>query len=307
MQQIRLFFIALQFFTRLPIPRWVGFQPDWLHHAARYFPLVGVVVAALTAAVYAAAAVLFPAPVAVLLSTAAGIYITGAFHEDGFADMCDGFGGGMTPERVMEIMKDSRIGAYGAIGTICLLALKCLTLSLLPPATAIATLFIAHPLSRSEIVKDSRIGAYGAIGTICLLALKCLTLSLLPPATAIATLFIAHPLSRLAATSLIWRLDYARAEGKAKPMAQEMSSGEFLIAAVSAAMPALLLGASSYVAWSAITGGILAALVATIWLGQKFVRRIGGYTGDCLGAVQQVTELLFYLSALACLQHGAWH
>jgi len=259
MQQIRLFFIALQFFTRLPIPRWVGFQPDWLHHAARYFPLVGVVVAALTAAVYAAAAVLFPAPVAVLLSTAAGIYITGAFHEDGFADMCDGFGGGMTPERVMEIMKDSRIGAYGAIGTICLLALKCLTLSLLPPATAIATLFIAHPLSR------------------------------------------------LAATSLIWRLDYARAEGKAKPMAQEMSSGEFLIAAVSAAMPALLLGASSYVAWSAITGGILAALVATIWLGQKFVRRIGGYTGDCLGAVQQVTEVLFYLSALACLQHGAWH
>src|SRR5476651_261477 len=108
MQQIRLFFIALQFFTRLPIPRWVGFQPDWLHHAARYFPLVGVVVAALTAAVYAAAAVLFPAPVAVLLSTAAGIYITGAFHEDGFADMCDGFGGGMTPERVMETVGEMR-------------------------------------------------------------------------------------------------------------------------------------------------------------------------------------------------------
>src|SRR5476651_521471 len=104
MQQIRLFFIALQFFTRLPIPRWVGFQPDWLHHAARYFPLVGVVVAALTAA----AAVLFPAPVAVLLSTAAGIYITGAFHEDGFADMCDGFGGGMTPERVMETVGEMR-------------------------------------------------------------------------------------------------------------------------------------------------------------------------------------------------------
>lgn len=258
MQQIRLFFIALQFFTRLPIPRWVGFQPDWLHHASRYFPLVGVVVAALTAAVYAAAATLFPAPVAVLLSTAAGIYITGAFHEDGFADMCDGFGGGMTAERVMEIMKDSRIGAYGAIGTICLLALKCVTLSLLPPATAIAMLFIAHPLSR------------------------------------------------LAATALIWRLDYARAEGKAKPMAQEMSCGEFLIAAISAALPALLLGAGGYVAWAAIIGGVATALIAAIWLGRKFVRRIGGYTGDCLGAVQQVTEVLFYLSALACLQHGAW-
>ena len=259
MHQIRLFFIALQFFTRLPIPRWVGFQPEWLHHASRYFPLVGAVVAAATAAVYAAAAALLPAPLAALLSTAAGIYLTGAFHEDGFADMCDGFGGGMTAARVMEIMKDSRIGAYGAIGILCLLTIKCVTLAMLPPATAITMLFIAHPLSR------------------------------------------------LAATTLIWKLDYARAEGKAKPMAQEMSGAEFLIAAASGAAPALLLAACGYISWSAIAGGIAAASIATIWLARKFVRRIGGYTGDCLGAVQQVTEVLFYLAALASLHQGAWH
>ncbi|MES2264135.1 MAG: adenosylcobinamide-GDP ribazoletransferase [Pseudomonadota bacterium] len=258
MYQLRLFFIALQFFTRLPIPRWVGFEPAWLHHASRYFPLIGIVVAVIAGAVYAAAALLLPAAVAVLLATAAGIYATGAFHEDGFADMCDGFGGGMTRERVLDIMKDSRIGAYGAIGTICLLALKCTALSLLPPASAIAALFLAHPLSR------------------------------------------------LAATSLIWRMEYARAEGKAKPMAQEMSTTEFAIAALCAALPALILGAAACLSWSAIAASVLAALCSATWLGRKFARRIGGYTGDCLGAVQQVAEVAIYLCVLASLGHGAW-
>jgi len=254
MHQLRLFFTALQFFTRLPIPGWVGFDPAWLNQASRYFPLVGLVVAAITGATYAAASLLLPAPVAVILSTAAGIYATGAFHEDGFADMCDGFGGGMTPERVLEIMKDSRIGAYGAIGTICLLALKLTTLSMLPPLVTIGALFVAHPLSR------------------------------------------------LMATSLIWRLDYARAEGKAKPLAQKMSGAEFLIAAVTAILPALAVVALHWLTWSALSAGVGLAVIATIWLARKFVRRIGGYTGDCLGAVQQVSEVMFYLCALGALR-----
>lgn len=258
LHQCRLFFIALQFFTRLPIPAWVGFETSWLHHASRYFPLVGSVVAVISSAVYALAAWIWPAPVAVVLATCAGIYLTGAFHEDGFADMCDGFGGGLTRERVLEIMRDSRIGAYGAIG----------------------------------------------IG--CLLALKCVLLSLMPPSAAIAALLLAHPLSRLAATALIWQLSYAREEGKAKPLAQEMNHYEFLIASSSAALPTLLLGGFGYVSWQAILGGVLAACIATAWLGKKFLRRIGGYTGDCLGGVQQVTEVLFYLSVLASVQHGAW-
>jgi adenosylcobinamide-GDP ribazoletransferase len=251
MLQVRLFFIALQFFTRLPIPRWVGFEPHWLHHASRYFPLVGLVVGIFAAAVYWAAAQVLPPAVAVLLSTAAGIYLTGAFHEDGFADTCDGLGGGMTRERALEIMKDSRIGAYGAIGILLLLAVKCAAL--------------AH----------------------------------LPPLAAIAALCIAHPLSRLMAASLIWRMEYARAEGKAKPMAQQMSGGEFAIAAA-CCVPAVLAPAlSGWLDWRAIAIGSLGMALATLWFARKLQHRLGGYTGDGLGAVQQLTEATFYLCVLA--------
>jgi adenosylcobinamide-GDP ribazoletransferase len=252
--QCRLFFIALQFFTRLPIPRWVGFEPAWLHHASRYFPLVGVVVAAICSAVYLLSSWLLPSSVAVLLAVAAGIYLTGAFHEDGFADMCDGFGGGMTRERVLEIMKDSRIGAYGAIGIICLLAIKCAALASLPPAAVVATLLIAHPLSR------------------------------------------------LAAVSLIWLMDYARDEGKAKPMAQEMSTGEFIIAAICGLLPAIMCGALGMLDWSALVFATLAAAAAAWWLGRKCQHRLQGYTGDCLGAVQQLAEVAIYLAILSSFQ-----
>jgi adenosylcobinamide-GDP ribazoletransferase len=249
--QLRLFFIALQFFTRLPIPRWVGFEADWLHHASRYFPAVGIVVAAVTAAVYALASRALPPAAAVLLSTIAGIYLTGAFHEDGFADTCDGIGGGATRERVLEIMTDSRIGAYGAIGIGLLLALKCVTLS---------------SLSSQAVV---------------------------------AALLVAHPLSRLASTALIWRLDYAKSEGKAKPLAQRMSPSEFVIAMATAALPPAVLLYAGWLSWQALTAGVVASAAAAIWLARKFIRRIGGYTGDCLGAVQQVTEVAFYLALLA--------
>ena len=256
MHQLRLFFTALQFFTRLPIPRWVGFDPAWLNQASRYFPLVGVVVALIAGAVYAIAFKFFPPVIAVILSVAAGIYATGAFHEDGFADMCDGFGGGMTQERVLEIMKDSRIGAYGAIGIFCLLLMKCAILTQIPP--------------------------FGVL----------------------AALLVAHPMSRLMAVSLIWRLDYARAEGKSKPLAQKMGTIEFAIAAVTALLPALILIYLGWLSWTMLISGFALSLAATVWLARKFVRRIGGYTGDCLGAVQQVTEAIFYLCVLAGVHTG---
>jgi adenosylcobinamide-GDP ribazoletransferase len=253
MRQIRLFFIALQFFTRLPIPRWVGFEPHWLQHASRYFPAVGIVVGGVAAATYALAAWAWPHVVAVLLSTIAGIYLTGAFHEDGFADACDGLGGGMTRQRVLEIMTDSRIGAYGAIGIILILALKCAALSCLPPQTVVAALLVAHPLSR------------------------------------------------LAASALIWQLDYAKSEGKAKPLAHRMSNLEFVIALLTAALPMALLVAIGWLSWQAVAAGIAAVILAAVWLAHKLVRRIGGYTGDCLGAVQQLTEVAFYLALLAMM------
>jgi len=257
MQQLRLFFIAVQFFTRLPIPRWVGFEHEWLHHASRYFPLVGVVVGAIAAGVYAAGATVFPAPVAAVLSTVATIYATGAFHEDGFADTCDGLGGGMTRERVLEIMKDSRVGAYGAIGIACMLAAKLTTLAMLPPASAIGALLLAHPLSR------------------------------------------------LAATSLIWRMEYARAEGKAKPLAERVTTPEFAIATTTVTIAAALLLAVGALDLRAIVASLFTCFLAAWWLARKFARRIGGYTGDCLGAVQQLTEAVIYLAVLATLGHGA--
>ena len=259
MHQVRLFFIALQFFTRLPIPGWVGFEAAWLQHASRYFPLVGVVVAAVAAGVYYAAALVLPAPVAAVLSTAASIYITGAFHEDGFADTCDGLGGGMTKERALEIMKDSRVGAYGAIGIVCMLATKLSALAMLPPRVAVAALFVAHPLSR------------------------------------------------LAATALIWRLDYVRGEGKAKPLAQQMTTAEFAIATITCALPAVYVQATNAMTPAAVLAAIIAAALAALWLGRLFVRRLGGYTGDCLGAVQQLAEALIYIAVLATLGRGAWN
>lgn len=254
LHQLRLFFTALQFFTRLPVPRWVGYQAEWLQQSSRYFPLVGVVVAGICSALYMAASWLLPSHVAVLLAIAAGIYLTGAFHEDGFADMCDGFGGGLTRERVLEIMKDSRVGAYGAIGIVCLLAIK---------ATALVSL---------------------------------------PPSVVAVAFFIAHPLSRLAAVSLIWTMDYARDEGKSKPMAQSMSTKEFVIAAVCAMLPGVVCALLGLLDWSALVLAVLAAAASAWFLGRKCQRRLQGYTGDCLGAVQQVAEVAVYLAILSSFQ-----
>ncbi|MBP0596870.1 adenosylcobinamide-GDP ribazoletransferase [Herbaspirillum sp. LeCh32-8] len=251
LHQLRLFFIALQFFTRLPIPRWVGFHADWLQRSTRYFPLVGWVVAWAAALVYVLAAQLWPQPVAVLLSTIAGIWLTGAFHEDGFADVCDGLGGGLTRERALEIMRDSRVGAYGVIGIALLLATKVAALNALLPFQLLAALGIAHPLSR------------------------------------------------WLATCLIWRLDYVREEGKAKPLAQHMGGGEFLLATCFAVVPVIGVICLGMMSWQRVVAGLVLAAIAAAWLARRFVRRLGGYTGDCLGAVQQLSETAFYLGALA--------
>ena len=250
MQQIRLFFIALQFFTRIPIPSWVGFEPHWLHHASRYFPAVGWVVGIIAALVYALAALVWPQWIAVILSTIVSIYMTGAFHEDGFADVCDGFGGGMTPERVLDIMRDSRVGAYGAIGISLMLLFKCASLATMPANYVIVALLFGHPLSR------------------------------------------------LMSASVIWCLLYAKLEGKAKPLAQHMSTKEFLIACTCVVLPIAIIVywmLPFVLPWQQIIFSLLLMLLSTWWMARLFVRRIGGYTGDCLGAVQQLSECLFYL------------
>ncbi|MGH8778930.1 adenosylcobinamide-GDP ribazoletransferase [Paraburkholderia sp.] len=243
--ELRYFFTALGYFTRVPVPRWVGYEPHYLNAAARYFPLVGAMVGALGAIVYLAALRVFPPGVAVLLSMAATLAVTGAFHEDGLADCCDAFGGGYTRDDVLRIMHDSRIGAFGAIALVIALALKWQTLAALPPARA-AWLMIA-----------------------------------------------AHAMSRTFAISYLTTLDYVRAEGKAKPVAQRMSAGAFVCAVVFG-VPWLL-----WLDWRAGLATLIVLVVLRVVLGRYFVRRIGGYTGDCLGFAQQIFELAIYLTGLA--------
>ncbi len=249
--ELRYFFTALGYFTRVPVPRWVGYEPHYLNAAARYFPLVGVLIGGLSALVYLAALRVFPAGVAVLLSMAASLLVTGAFHEDGLADCIDAFGGAYTREDVLRIMHDSRIGAFGAIALVMALALKWQTLAALPPMRA-ASLMVA-----------------------------------------------AHAASRTCAISYLATLDYVRAEGKAKPVAQRLSGTAFISAALFGLPWLLWPNGPDALDWR-FEGSALAVLVALRFaMGRYFVRRIGGYTGDCLGFAQQIFELSIYLVGLA--------
>ncbi|NMG43336.1 adenosylcobinamide-GDP ribazoletransferase [Aromatoleum toluvorans] len=247
--QLELFFTALGFFTRLPVPAWVPWSPERLNHAARYFPLVGWVVGGIGAASWLALVQVFPPSIAVLLSMAVTIRATGAFHEDGWADACDGLGGGWDKAQVLAIMKDSRIGSYGTVG---------LLLMLLTKAAAL------------------------------------IELSATDDAAVATALFVAHPLSRLASTSLIHTLAYVREDetAKAKPLARRLSSPELAIAAGFGVLPLALLARQE------IAAVLVATIAVTWWSARYFVRRLGGYTGDLLGATQQATELAAYLAIL---------
>ncbi|MDY7579553.1 adenosylcobinamide-GDP ribazoletransferase [Herbaspirillum sp. RTI4] len=255
MYQLRLFFTALQFFTRLPVPRWVGFDPAWRSPSLAYFPIVGILVGGLTALAYALLLHIWPPVVAVLLASALGIVLTGALHEDGWADVCDGLGGSVSRERALDIMRDSRLGTYGVLGLLLLLALKCVTLMSLPLPQAVVGLFVAHPLSR------------------------------------------------LASMMLTARLPYARTEGKAHGMVQKMPPAAWMVAIVGGVLPLLLAGVGGGLSWPRIALMCIAVAGVTLWLMRLFRRRLGGYTGDCLGAVQQLTEVACYLCLLLNLPH----
>lgn len=256
-----LFLVAAQFLTRLPVPSASGFQAPWLRQSLRYFPLVGALVGFANVAVWWLSSHWFPRPIAVGLMLAASLLITGAFHEDGFADTCDGLGGGNTRERALAIMKDSRIGAFGALGLIVLMGLKWSALVALPSAAFWLMVVASHVVSR-----------WCSIG-------------------------------------LVWALHYARAEGAGKSHefdgglsgAQWLLSGAIGAAAI--VIPAISLGVAPDDALAAAAGvGLAAAAVTAFVAAAYFKQRIGGYTGDCLGAAQQASELMFLLGALAVLR-----
>jgi adenosylcobinamide-GDP ribazoletransferase len=147
--EFRLMLVATQFFTRLPVPAFKQFDPAWLSQSARYFPLVGALVGGLSAATLWLGAQVLPMPIAALVALAVSMIITGAFHEDGLADTFDALGGAVSRERALEIMKDSRIGTYGAIALGISLALRWQLVAALPLHLAMTALVVAHTAARS--------------------------------------------------------------------------------------------------------------------------------------------------------------
>ena len=142
------FLLAVQFLTRLPIGSAQLYTPERMAASVRYYPLVGALIGAFSALVFYLATFVFPAPVAILFAIAAGLLITGAFHEDGLADTFDGIGGGLTRERALEIMKDSRLGTYGTLALVIGLALMFGAHMELPITVVPIALIAGHSLSR---------------------------------------------------------------------------------------------------------------------------------------------------------------
>lgn len=250
-EELAVFLLAVQFLTRVPVSSANLFTEARLAAAVRYYPLVGVLVGAVAGAVFWLAHHVFPMTLSVVLATAASLWVTGAFHEDGFADACDGLGGGATSERALEIMRDSRLGTYGVSGLGLMLAAKILALAAVPAVVVPWLLVAAHTASRASAV------------------------------LAIAT-------SR-----------YARAAGTAKPVADGVTpAGLALVLATGAVVVVALWHLASPAAMLAgLTGLVLGHLV----MRGLYERKLGGYTGDCLGAVQQTGEVGLYLGAVAVL------
>lgn len=147
-----IFLTAMMFLTRIPVPRTINHNSGMLQQSTRYFTWVGLVVGCIGALLLFVLSKFLPASIAIVFSMLATILATGAFHEDGFADCCDAFGGGWTKEKILAIMKDSRLGTYGVVGLVAILGLKFLLLSSLlvicSPLQFVLLMIAAHSTSR---------------------------------------------------------------------------------------------------------------------------------------------------------------
>ncbi|MFB6457648.1 adenosylcobinamide-GDP ribazoletransferase [Chitinophaga sp. Hz27] len=246
-KQWQLILTALMFYTRLPVTVSEPYDPESLNKATRYLPLVGWITGGFMLLVVWALGDIAPKTLTALLCICVSVWVTGAFHEDGFADMCDGFGGGWTKERILEIMKDSRIGTYGMLGLLLLIATK-------------------------------------------LVSLMCLPLHVLMMA-----IIAAQPLSRFTAITIIYTQQYVREDelSKAKPIAKGITGADMVIASFFGITPFLAVTFLLHNYSLLLT--IPALVLVRMYMARLMLKWIGGYTGDCLGAVQQVAETVIYL------------
>jgi len=228
------FLAAVQFLTVVPAS-----SPVPPAAGALFFPLVGALLGAAAGAVQVAALRLFPASIASLFALAFLIMITGALHEDGLADVFDAFRAGRSPERIHAILKDSRIGAFGALALVIAVLLRWQSIGLLG-AGAIPALAAAVGASRGAMV---------------------------------AFAYLSEPAG----------------EGLGKAFCRDLRPALAAAAALQAAALPFLRGPEAGSA--ALIGNALAILAARAY----FHRRIGGITGDCLGALCQLSETLLLL------------
>ncbi len=252
-----LFFSALMFYTRLPIPAGAEHSQEILNRSRKYFPLIGLIIGAIGALTFLISNTVFSTQLSIALSMVASILATGAFHEDGFADTCDGLGGGWSTEQVLKIMKDSRVGTYAAVGLIAILGVKFLALSQL------ATISTGSFLS---------------------------------------ALLIGHIVSRQLSSSVIEQFDYVQDidQSKVKPITETHLSDQdrnvsYISSAVSVFVLTLL---SHYISLIDMALCIAIAFGVQQIFARYCEKRIGGYTGDVLGAIQQLTEVCLYLGLL---------
>jgi adenosylcobinamide-GDP ribazoletransferase len=262
--QLRACAAAFTFLTRIPAGALVAHDVSDLPAAATYFPIVGFVVGGAGAIGFWLFTKLWSPTIAIVLSVAFTVWLTGAFHEDALADALDGFGGGWDRAQVLAIMKDSRIGSYALVGVFLVIAAK---------LTALRSIFDAAPAHRG-IVSGGAI----AVGR---------------------ALIAAHVLGRWSSVALIADHQYVRAptanerEGAGRPFVGAVTRARLAIATVVALLITVVaLGRATLGA--AIVAGIV------VWLaGRYFERRIGGITGDALGAANQIVELAVYLTLAA--------
>lgn len=263
--EIRLFFVCMSFLTRIPSPRWIGFKEEWLHHSIKYSPSVGSLLGSLQFGVFLLFQFLFGPTIAFVISLGFLLILTGAFHEDGFSDFCDGIGGGWKREDILRIMKDSRVGSFGAVGISLLVFLKVLGAN---------ETFSYFQRKNLPIVSN-------LTNDIHLISVWLYFVS-------------AHTLSRFLSVFMMKLLPYAKEEGYAKPMAKEITWPQILFASLLGILPYLFL---SYLHPNFFLS-LLCIIPSYIYMYRLMKRWIQGFTGDCLGAVQQVVETCLWISGV---------
>ena len=286
MTALRHFLLALQFFTRIPVTGrladWVGFSPAMLRASAAYFPAVGVVIGGLV--VFLTAVLMYYLPlayaplVAAVLGTAWSVWLTGAFHEDGLADVADGLGGSYDRERALIIMKDSRVGAFGAIAVVLAILSKVALLALLG---AVGIVWVCFALMAGHVVSR----------TWPLLVVRWL------PHVGDDAGSKSKPLAdQISLGSLMHALLWcAAALALSSLVAASVLSGTDVQATSTAQLLPVL---------KVLACGGLATALAFVYLLYLFARRLQGFTGDCLGTTQQLCEIAFYLGCALGLGSG---